>query len=349
MNFNEYGLGLDAFAHSPIEDKFTSEIQKTNLEKARGGVYQNTPENKKLGRVGQKYGGKKVEDRGYTVDESKIFTSAQEQDAKNYIARLKDRRNNLVKKENSGDKSVSKKIDEVEAEINKHENILKEHQIHSTRKELNKQVTQQTVEHKTDLKEGDSVRVAGGKLGRVIEIRGNSIRTSETGQDYVHITKLFRESGDAVIQASKSNKDWTMPSLAHLDREDRQDIKEVKDIYDKGDLVDAMRYALSLDTIVREVIPKDIWNEMKQAYDSEQKNKLKKAYDTLNNINLEKADISKEHLKEMIKEHEQLVDVLDSPSHKDDKKESKKQKKELKEYKKDLKKAFAILDINDVK
>lgn len=44
-------------------------------------------------------------------------------------------------------------------------------------------------------------------------------------------------------------------------------------------------------------------------------------------------------LKRIIKEHERLVDVLDSPSHEDDKEESKKQKKELKEYKKKLKKS----------
>jgi len=40
--------------------------------------------------------------------------------------------------------------------------------------------------------------------------------------------------------------------------------------------------------------------------------------------------------KEAVKEHEELVDVLDSKSHKDDKKEAKKQRKELKEYKKKL-------------
>lgn len=42
--------------------------------------------------------------------------------------------------------------------------------------------------------------------------------------------------------------------------------------------------------------------------------------------------------KEMVEEHEKLVDVLESESHEDDKKEAKKQKKELKEYKKEMKK-----------
>jgi hypothetical protein len=45
--------------------------------------------------------------------------------------------------------------------------------------------------------------------------------------------------------------------------------------------------------------------------------------------------------KEMVAEHKKLVDVLESPSHKDDKKEAKKQRKELKEYKEKLKKSEA--------
>jgi len=42
--------------------------------------------------------------------------------------------------------------------------------------------------------------------------------------------------------------------------------------------------------------------------------------------------------KEMVEEHKKLIGVLESPSHKDDKKEAKKQKKELKGYKKKLSK-----------
>jgi len=70
---------------------------------------------------------------------------------------------------------------------------------------------------------------------------------------------------------------------------------------------------------------------------------IEKAFQS--DIQKTKADVPKEHLKEMIKEHERLVDVLDSPSHEDDKKESKKQKKELKEYKQELKKAFETLGV----
>lgn len=48
---------------------------------------------------------------------------------------------------------------------------------------------------------------------------------------------------------------------------------------------------------------------------------------------VEKSDIPKTK-EDLIKEHEHLVNVLESPSHEDDKEEAKKQKKELEEYKK---------------
>ena len=50
--------------------------------------------------------------------------------------------------------------------------------------------------------------------------------------------------------------------------------------------------------------------------------------------------------KEMVEEHKKVVDVLESPSHKDDKKEAKKQKKELKGYKDKLKKKSNFYDSN---
>lgn len=59
-------------------------------------------------------------------------------------------------------------------------------------------------------------------------------------------------------------------------------------------------------------------------------------------------DIKKsESTKELITEHKRLVKVLDSDSHKDDKKEAKKQKKELKQLQKqeEVQKAFDILGI----
>lgn len=50
---------------------------------------------------------------------------------------------------------------------------------------------------------------------------------------------------------------------------------------------------------------------------------------------------------EAVDEHEHLVDVLNSPSHKDDKKEAKKQKKELKEYKEKLDKGEKKINPKD--
>lgn len=50
--------------------------------------------------------------------------------------------------------------------------------------------------------------------------------------------------------------------------------------------------------------------------------------------------------KEMIDEHKNLINTLESPSHKDDKKEAKKQKKELKEYKEKLNKAYDALGLD---
>lgn len=62
-----------------------------------------------------------------------------------------------------------------------------------------------------------------------------------------------------------------------------------------------------------------------------------------------KADMD---LDELIEEHKQLIDVLESDSHEDDKKEVKKQKKELEAYKKQKKsekieKALSVLGIED--
>lgn len=44
-------------------DGFISKEVLSDIVKARSGIYENTPENRKLGRVGQRYGSKKVEDK----------------------------------------------------------------------------------------------------------------------------------------------------------------------------------------------------------------------------------------------------------------------------------------------
>lgn len=62
---------------------------------------------------------------------------------------------------------------------------------------------------------------------------------------------------------------------------------------------------------------------------------------------LSKGVKSGKELDELIDEHKQLVGLLESPSHKDDKREAKKQKTELEEYEKEkeLKKAYGVLGL----
>lgn len=70
--------------------------------------------------------------------------------------------------------------------------------------------SQSEIEHKHDLKEGDKVRLAGGELQRVISISGNTVRISQnktSDPEYVHITKLFRPSGEAVIKPSIQSRE----------------------------------------------------------------------------------------------------------------------------------------------
>lgn len=117
-----------------------NQINTDTIEKARSqsGVYTDTHENRKLGRIGQKY---KEREKG---------------------------------EESQEDSSQSE------------------------------------IEHKHDLKEGDKVRLAGGELQRVISISGNIVRMSQnktSDPEYVHITKLFRPSGEAVIESSIQSRE----------------------------------------------------------------------------------------------------------------------------------------------
>ena len=55
-------------------------------------------------------------------------------------------------------------------------------------------------------------------------------------------------------------KDWTEPT--HLNSSDKRDLKLVKKYYDEGDFKQAMNYASRLETIVREEIPPNVWQEI---------------------------------------------------------------------------------------
>ena len=65
---------------TPIEDY---------LEKSRSGIYSNTPENRKLGRVGQKYGTTSQDTRLSEIDERLDLERARRESAKKYTDKIK--------------------------------------------------------------------------------------------------------------------------------------------------------------------------------------------------------------------------------------------------------------------
>lgn len=67
-----------------------------------------------------------------------------------------------------------------------------------------KQSSKKEVEHTHNLKESDKVRMAGGQFQRVVEINGNMVRLSGES-DPVHISKLYRPDGSAVLSDKKTD------------------------------------------------------------------------------------------------------------------------------------------------
>jgi len=59
-----------------------------DISKARGGIYLNTPENQKLGRVGQKYGGKKAEVEGKKEDTKSESEGKEEEEGRSDYSKL---------------------------------------------------------------------------------------------------------------------------------------------------------------------------------------------------------------------------------------------------------------------
>lgn len=88
--------------------------------------------------------------------------------------------------------------------------------------------------------------------------------------------------------------------------------------------------------------PKDLKDKKKgtspQPLSGESQETADEAVGSAAKENIGKAAKMQVDTKEMAEEHKKLVDVLESPSHKDDKKEAKKQKKELVEYEEKMKK-----------
>lgn len=202
-------------------------IDTDTIEKARSkaGVYANTHENRKLGRVGQKYKEGK-EDEKDDFNHHRLMAGYHSIKEK----QISDEQEDL---KSSSDKNLHKRAEEMEKERKYHaqkegEHAKRAHELHNPSKhgswnstipsedkvlkygEFQKQSSQSEVEHKHDLKEGDRVRLAGGKFQRVISISGNIVRISQdstSDPEYVHIAKLFRPSGEAVIKDTpKSEK-----------------------------------------------------------------------------------------------------------------------------------------------
>jgi hypothetical protein len=65
---------------------------------------------------------------------------------------------------------------------------------------------------------------------------------------------------DIMKKKATKTKDWTEPT--HLNSSDKRDLKLVKKYYDEGDFKQAMNYASRLETIVREEIPPQVWQEI---------------------------------------------------------------------------------------
>ena len=107
------------------------------IEKARSGIYTDTYQNRKAGLVGQKYGSEK---------------------------------------KMTGDDLDAKYAQASQGKASPQE-VADTHKKFSEQKDKEPKEDSKEVEHEHNLKEGDQVRLAGEKLGRVVEMRGNMIRT----------------------------------------------------------------------------------------------------------------------------------------------------------------------------
>ncbi len=74
--------------------------------------------------------------------------------------------------------------------------------------------------------------------------------------------EVSKKVSNVATMEKKSNKpeDWTEP--AHFNSSDKRDLKLVKKYYDEGNFKQAMNYASRLETIVREEIPPQVWQDI---------------------------------------------------------------------------------------
>lgn len=120
--------------------------------------------------------------------------------------------------------------------------------------------------HDFNLKEGQQVRVQREtKFQRVVEVRGNSARLSESGNNFVHVTKLTDSKGEPIIKERKADKGEIKEledAVKSLKGKDKEDLGFVLSSYKEGDLKSATAEANNLDTAMREMIPVGILKEL---------------------------------------------------------------------------------------
>jgi len=150
--------------------------------KSRAGTYKDTPENRKLGRVGQKFGGKK--EAGDKEKEKPLnVLNVDESIAKDFYEGKISLREAAKEFKESGstnfiDESYAKKkIEKYSDKYSKGE--------------------EKKVEHDHNLKESSVVRF-DGQRHVVVSINGNMVRLSGKA-DPVHITKIYNLKGEPVI------------------------------------------------------------------------------------------------------------------------------------------------------
>ena len=285
------------------------------IEKARSGVYKDTPYNRKHGLVGQKYGSKKEEESGekyigenYHQLKNWLVENGFE---KRYVAksgsssywgnglievRLSDHKNQSIHHDDSDINGFSDKKDGWKDKVKEIEKLNQEAKVKG--KEIDKRKNEKLknlsgnkewVNH-PEFKEGI---VQGEKDGKLIVVFRSGKK--ELGED--EVLKLKRDILKSV----------NIENTSDLRRESLE--KKTKDLNSTDE-----KYKKKLKALKERRDPDNI--ESDEYYKSEDK----------------EPEFTKEQLKEMIQEHKRLVKVLENDKSEENKKEYETQKKELDEY-----------------
>lgn len=106
----------------------------------------------------------------------------------------------------------------------------------------------------TSLKKGESCNVD--------DEQGYKWLITNNGDGYNIKSKFGSNKGHFILQGKNPlpKVDWTEPN--HLDKSDHLDLKEINKLYKAKQYKEAMNYAMSCDTVIREEIPPDVWKKM---------------------------------------------------------------------------------------